>query len=259
MAHIQKIPDASGTVTSFSNYERLLSAMGTEEFGQTVRDAVRAVTAGVRRLYLFEAESVEVNLLQYFDCEPALVELLPTYSKSYLPIDPVVEGFVATPRPADLALQRVRPADISSRSFRRRFFEDGGIIERVSIIQRGPKSWRVMNLARHQSDGYFSDDQLDSLIELSRIVLPMLPYNRRREAQMAQLTVTQIEQRFAARFPGLTVRERQVCARAVIGMTVEGTSLDLGIAKTSVLTYRQRAYQRLSISSPYELCSLVSN
>ena len=87
----------------------------------------------------------------------------------------------------------------------------------------------------------------------------MLPLNRARRATPRQLTVAQLEERFANRFERLTARERQVCARAAIGMTVEATALDLGIAKTSVLTYRQRAYQRLKVTSPYELCSLVTH
>ena len=42
-------------------------------------------------------------------------------------------------------------------------------------------------------------------------------------------------------------------------MSVEATALDLGIGKTSVLTYRQRAYQRLKVTSPFELCALVTH
>jgi hypothetical protein len=42
-------------------------------------------------------------------------------------------------------------------------------------------------------------------------------------------------------------------------MSVDATAADLGIAKTSVLTYRQRAYQRLQIASPFELCALVTH
>ena len=41
-------------------------------------------------------------------------------------------------------------------------------------------------------------------------------------------------------------------------MSVEETALDLAIAKTSVLTYRQRAYQRLGVTSPIALCALVT-
>ena len=55
----------------------------------------------------------------------------------------------------------------------------------------------------------------------------------------------------------LTRRERQVCARAAIGMSIEGAALDLGIGSASVLTYRKRAYDRLGISSQNELFGIV--
>ena len=53
--------------------------------------------------------------------------------------------------------------------------------------------------------------------------------------------------------------ERQVCARAAIGLSVEATAIELGIAKTSVVTFRQRAYRRLGVTSPFELCGLVAH
>ena len=40
-------------------------------------------------------------------------------------------------------------------------------------------------------------------------------------------------------------------------MTVEGTALDLGIAPTSVATYRKRAYQKLGITSQNEIFALL--
>ena len=57
----------------------------------------------------------------------------------------------------------------------------------------------------------------------------------------------------------LTPRERQVCARAALGMSVEATGIALGIAKTTVVTFRQRAYRRLGVTSPYELLALVAH
>jgi len=127
------------------------------------------------------------------------------------------------------------------------------------VIQRGQDRWRVITVARHADDGCFSDVELDGLVGLSCLALPMLPLNRRGNAAApAPLSVAQLEDRFGSRFTQLTTRERQVCARAAVGMTVEATALDLQIAKTSVLTYRQRAYQRLNVSSPFELCSLVT-
>jgi len=89
--------------------------------------------------------------------------------------------------------------------------------------------------------------------------LPMVPLAGSSRAVEAALTSEQLEERFARRWPALTPRERQVCARAAIGLSVEATAIDLGIAKTSVVTFRQRAYRRLGVTSPFELCGLVAH
>ena len=57
---------------------------------------------------------------------------------------------------------------------------------------------------------------------------------------------------------GLTARELDVMARAIIGMTAEGTALDINVKKSSVVTYRKRAYERLGVSSLPELFRLVA-
>lgn len=240
-------------------YERLLAAIGTEAFGPTVRDSVMSVATGVRRIYLFEATGPEDTSLQYFHGEPGLVELFPAYRKWYLRLDPVGDAYRAAPECSNVVMQRVHPSDIVSPGFRRRFFDDAGIVERISIIQRGADAWRAINVARHSSAGCCSDDEISSLIGLACLVLPMLPLNRQRKSAPAPLSVERLEERFARRYRALTLRERQVCARAAMGMSVEATARDLGIAKTSVLTYRQRAYQRLGVASPIELCALVTH
>ena len=71
------------------------------------------------------------------------------------------------------------PSDIAAPVFRRRFFDDAGIVERISIVQRGDDAWRVINVSRHASDGRCSDREIGSLIGLACLVLPTLPLNRR--------------------------------------------------------------------------------
>lgn len=259
MAEIRQISDWRMSTASRMAYERLLGALGTEEFGSTVRDSVISTVGGARRIYLFEATGRDNTSLQYFSGEPGLVGLFPAYLKSYLRQDPVSDAYRAAPRTSDVVLQRVRPAHISSPEFRRRIFDDAGIVERVSVILRGADAWRGINVARHASDGLFTDQQIDALIGMACLALPMLPLSRDRQIGRLPLSVAQIEDRFASRFPELTLRERQVCARAAVGMSVEATALDLHVAKTSVLTYRRRAYQRLQVSSHYQLCSLITH
>jgi DNA-binding CsgD family transcriptional regulator len=258
VATIQQIDEWRAPTKIGASYEKLLAAIGTQEFGATVRDQVLSMTAGARRVYLFEATSRESTTLQYSFCEPEVADLFPTYTRWYLRSDPLGDAFDATPRPNDVALLRVRPRDIVTPSFRRAFFDAPGIVERISVIQRGTDAWRGINIARHASDGRCSDDELRSLIGLACLVLPMLPLNRRRSAPAAPLPIAELEKRFGERCARLTKRERQVCARAASGMSVDATALDLGIGRTSVLTYRRRAYQRLGVASPFALCALVT-
>ena len=57
----------------------------------------------------------------------------------------------------------------------------------------------------------------------------------------------------------LSPRECEVCARAIAGLTIEDTARELALCATSVITYRQRAYQKLGISRQSELMALVYN
>lgn len=57
---------------------------------------------------------------------------------------------------------------------------------------------------------------------------------------------------------GLTERERKVCALALAGVSIEGSAYELGIKKSSIITYRRRAYARLGISSLNELFLILT-
>ena len=58
-------------------------------------------------------------------------------------------------------------------------------------------------------------------------------------------------------FHVLTNRERQVCHRILIGQSIREIAEDLNLSNNSVATYRQRAYQRLSISKVQQLYHLL--
>ena len=256
MTELNQIKYLRPTIAMGSVYENLLDAIDSETFGTTVLDSLNTITSGVRRLYLFEATSKEESQLQYYSCEPSVVDLFPAYKKWYLQEDPISEAYQAAPACSDMVLQRIRPQDIGCPQFRKRFFEAGGIVERISIVQKAEHAWRGMSVARHSSHGCCSDEEISALLELACLALPLMSRNARYRQRHDNISVIELEERFASRCSRLTSRERQVCARAVIGMTVEATAKDLGIARTSVLTYRQRAYQRLNVNSPLELCSL---
>ncbi|HLY87344.1 MAG TPA: LuxR C-terminal-related transcriptional regulator [Acetobacteraceae bacterium] len=72
------------------------------------------------------------------------------------------------------------------------------------------------------------------------------------------LSLQLYRQRLLALDRGLTGREIDVCARSLSGMTAEGIGLELEIKKSSVVTYRKRAYERLGISSQHELFRMLA-
>lgn len=246
-----RVPASIGTA-----YARLLHAAGDDRLGPALHGALTATTAGVRRLYLFETTGRRASTLTYCCCEPEVVPLLPLYMGTYRDIDPLCQAYTAATRAGELTLQRIRPGDIASPSFRRLFFDEPGIAERVSLVQRVAGGWRGMNVARHVTDGTFGDGDLDTVVALAWLALPMLALTRPPRPFVA--SVLEFEQRYRDLCPGLSRRERQVCARAAVGMTVEAAAIDLGVAETSVRTYRKRAYARLGVASALELLALVT-
>ena len=86
------------------------------------------------------------------------------YRKWYLQQDPVCDAYRATPKCSDVAVQRVRQS-LSSPGFRRQIFDEPGIVERISSSARR-RRLACQDVARHVSDGCFSDQEIDALIGL---------------------------------------------------------------------------------------------
>jgi len=184
--------------------------------------------------------------------------MVPLYAREYLPSDPIRVAAAAIDDETHTVALRLQPSDISQEGYRRAFFEDRDIVERVSVLQRSSRGWRGVNIARHRREGRCSPSDLSALVGLVQMILPVIDRHFELPASPAwRDSLTDIERRFGQDFPELTGRERQVCARAAVGMSVEATALDLGIGRTSVLTYRRRAYGRLGVSSAYGLAALV--
>lgn len=123
-----------------------------------------------------------------------------------------------------------------------------GILERLSVASRAPDDGGLLavNLYRHETQRPFRDDDIDQLGALSR---PLLACVQRHVAVAAAP---------ARRDPLATLppRERQVCERLLKGWTHDGIAADLGLAPTTVKTYRDRAFDRLGIHHRNELFAL---
>lgn len=257
LRHIGALPISAAVLQA---YETVVTSIGSESFAMRATRAVQRL-AHVDRLYLFDLRGTPLkvrSLVQVYEPDKPPVEHS-TYVRHYLPLDPI-QRVIQAGMPVDGMVQiRVEPSDIRAAGYRN-LLESAGIVERVSYLRRTRGGWQCMTVARKQRSGPFAEEDLLVLGSFARLLMPMI---RRNETLTEGAPVSgrgaveELEKRFLRRFPRLTERERQVCSRAVVGMTADGAALELGIGLASVLTYRKRAYRRLGVTSAAELAQLV--
>jgi DNA-binding CsgD family transcriptional regulator len=260
MAHLENIGSAPIPPAVLAAHEAAVGVLGSAKFVDAATAAVESLTH-VDRFYVFDIEDNTRNTRRLIHhCEPEKPLVADgMYARQFLPTDPVIRAIDVIEEPEATWRVRVAPSDIVADRYRQ-MLVSSGIVERVSFVRRARESWRCMTVARRRSSGAFEDRELELLGGFARLLMPMIERNDALASQKplgTEATIDELESRFARFFPALTRRERETCARAAVGMTAEGAALDLGIGVASVLTYRKRAYQRLGVSSAYELSRLV--
>ncbi len=143
--------------------------------------------------------------------------------------------------------------------YRKIFFRDSGIVDKVATAIWVDETCFYVNFYRIAAQGRFTGAQLDRL----QSIAPAIGASVARHFQQSMASAPEPEQNlatlFATRAPlvDLTGREQEVCRRILLGFSSEAISHELGISPHSTLTYRKRAYDRLGISSQNELFAIV--
>ncbi len=142
---------------------------------------------------------------------------------------------------------------------RARVYEAHGVAERVSVVQHKDASVFAINFYRHEHQRPFSDAQLADFESLAPALLALAQKQiELTRPRMGQRSVAHWLQRLQQHAPALTVREREVCARLLCGMTHDGVANDLQLSLPTVKTYRNRAFARLGIHFKNELFALFA-
>ena len=164
--------------------------------------------------------------------------------------------------PDDACVIKMEIGDIRDQQYRH-CFEMTHVQERLSFFSRLGSDLHQLCVYRGARKQTFSSLELTYFSSLASLVLASASKHERlccgATAIPRHLDLEAIERCLEYLPGGLSRREREVCSRAAAGKTIEGTALDLDIRKTSVVTYRQRAYQKLGISRQNELVALVNN
>ena len=143
------------------------------------------------------------------------------------------------------------PGYIPIRQYRRECFETARLAEKVSFARW--RAGRRFILSFYRAPGR-PPITPQALAPLADMTLPLLRKQLELSTDETNLPLMErLLRRMERIYPEMTVREREVCARTLIGMTAEAIGLDLDIKPSTVLTYRRRAYERFGISNANQL------
>lgn len=196
-------------------------------------------------------------LAENIGARPVARNVAERYVRRHWVCDPVQRIFAR--RDVLAAAQResividIDAADVEHSDYRDDCYSSVNLNHRLSIANvRGGKTMRINFYRRRGHD--FSQDEVGRVMGITNLLMAMV---WRHDEDSSTRDATDFEasflQRLACVEPALTSRERQVCALVALGLTSEGIALRLGVGLNTVLTYRKRAYARLSISSQNEL------
>ena len=143
--------------------------------------------------------------------------------------------------------------DIESFTYRRDCYDLPRIADRVSLIRRRQDYALAVSLYRGCEVGAFADDDHD---RVAALLHAMLALTERHIAFTLRDTVWKgqdIQTRLALTYPHLTDREREVAAMTIKGRTASEIAEILGVAETTVISHRKKAYRRMNVRSLREL------
>lgn len=128
----------------------------------------------------------------------------------------------------------------------RQFYDEPGLGDKVSIMTRDANYQLYINFYRTNTRNSFAQDAVFDDASAARLISALI--KRHYELNDALLA----EGPLAV----LSEREREVCRGILAGKKSELIAHEIGIAASSVITYRKRAYQKLGINSRSALFAL---
>ncbi|MBB6520222.1 helix-turn-helix transcriptional regulator [Pseudoteredinibacter isoporae] len=245
----------------FDRVDTLLEAIGKASFPQVLIHNLSDFLPldHLSLVHLEERNDVTYGFSASRGVEPMRRELQQLYLSIFYRLDPNREFLDHYLADTEIQIRRLLPEAIEDRDYKNLWCEKMGINDRLSVITRADRGLYCLNLFRTEIN--FSDQDV-KVLELLKPLLSALVLKHSRLSGTLSSFMTREEQinnladRLAYIDSSLTQREKQVCARLLLGMSTEGIALDLDIKKQSVMTYRRRAYSRLEISSQNELFGL---
>ena len=232
---------------------RLVGAANADEFATALLEIARSIAAVDELFGYIVTDDQEPQVLISRSVLPGVAERVKLYTQRFYRHDPAVHTIRKT-APGESFIQRISLSNIIPHDYRAYCFTQPGFSEKLSFGWRGERYLLVISFYGTDPSDRDALARLASLasLTLAALVRQYAPIDRGNAADV-------IEGRLRRSFPSLSAREAQICALTIVGWTSSKIAMKLEIAPGTVLTYRQRAYQKTNVASAAELVAMILN
>jgi len=210
-----------------------MAALGGEDFIAPFLDLLRELGSDQVMVFAYTGDHASCLLSWNFTQSQLGSRLAADYLDGWYRQDPLCARVLAAkPRTVELCrLGDVLP--LMAPDYRERFFTRPGIEHKDAVLAAGEARRLILNLYRYDKTSVAP--AADALRFAGRLAL------------------LHFESSSAASYPpplaALSDREREVCLGVLSGKKTETIAGEIGVAPSTVTTYRRRAYEKLGISS----------
>jgi DNA-binding CsgD family transcriptional regulator len=250
---------------SSSGIDRLILAVGEEEFGPLLFDTVLQCVRSDMYASFSVSEPGALSLLFAGGC-PGVpdgfpVEASQQYAQGFWKRDPLVRALMSD-KAAQCTLRTQSSEMIPSGNYRSFCYDQPRVHDRLSIFRRSENVAVLLNFYRYRDSGRFSERDVYRVSALSGVVSALIVKHLAVMDALAasgrDTSVFALAERIRRQGVALSDRELSVCAAILSGAPMKAISRDLGIELSTAITYKRRAYDKLGVSTRFELRSLVA-
>lgn len=251
--------DSRHNIDVLDGFPEVIAAVGKERFSQTLLTMLSRL-CGAEHCALFRVDQkafLPVAAVSY-DLESVKHRLLSRYiADSFWQVDSFLMQTVQATQSEGFSLDWNSTSTTPERELREKIFRVARIGERIVLCGRIQEQTVGICLLRSDEQSGLASDDIRRLKDFSLILLSVIRKHidvvHRCEPLRPLTSLSEIVTTLHATEASLTQREIEVCSRIIFGIPAATIASQLGIVENTVVTYRKRAYDRLSIACQREL------
>ncbi|GAA6153209.1 helix-turn-helix transcriptional regulator [Pseudoteredinibacter isoporae] len=242
----------------FDFQSQLISSLGSDHFSQKFYDFwIRLLLLDQCTAWELKPGQAPRTLVSARPNDPELIKrLCDLYSESMYRGDEQLQQL----KQSDTGIvAQISTQTMDQGQYRRLFFEEADLQEKVFILsQRGERCYYI-NLYRCKGRDSFNQTELQRCQQAATYASALLDKHQQllpSDHGSTKLQQDKLEEFFSQHPAALSPREARTCSLIVTGHSNEAIALILEVSINTARTFRRRAYEKLQLSSQAELFAI---